>query len=76
MIVDYKYNLSPNILRAKPVHCSPFWKCVMWAASAAKVGYRWIVGNGRRVLFQEDTWLGHCSLSIVYWDLYTIVNEQ
>jgi hypothetical protein len=76
MIVDHKYNLSPNILRAKLVHCSPFWKGVMWAASAAKVGYRWIVGNGRRVLFQEDTWLGHCSLSIVYWDLYTIVNEQ
>jgi hypothetical protein len=38
MIVDYKYNLSPNIFNAKPVHCSPFWKGVMWAASSARLG--------------------------------------
>jgi hypothetical protein len=38
MIVDYKYNLSPNIFNAKPVHCSPFRKGVMWAASSARLG--------------------------------------
>jgi hypothetical protein len=53
-----------------------FWKGVMWAASAAKVGYRWVVGNGNHVLFWEDNWIGHCPLSILYRDLYTIVNEQ
>jgi hypothetical protein len=26
MIVDYKYDLSPNLLSAKHVLCSPFWK--------------------------------------------------
>jgi hypothetical protein len=45
MIVDHKYDLSPNILRATPVNCSPFWKGVIWAASVAKVGYKWNVGN-------------------------------
>jgi hypothetical protein len=48
----------------------------MWATSSAKVGYRWNVGNGKKVLFWEDTWIGHCSLAILFWDLYVIVNEQ
>jgi hypothetical protein len=74
-IVDFKYNLSPNILCANPTHCSPFWKGVMWAASAARVGYKWKVGNGRKVLFWEDIWLGQCSLAILFWDLYVVVNE-
>jgi hypothetical protein len=76
MIVDYKYNLSPNMIRAQPAHCSPFWKDVMWAASAAKVGFKWCVCSGKNVLFWEDIWFGDCSLSILFWDLYIIVNEQ
>jgi hypothetical protein len=24
----------------------PFWRGVMWAAKAAKMGYRWKIGNG------------------------------
>jgi hypothetical protein len=76
MIVDYKYDLSPNLLRANPLQCSPFWKGVMWAASAAKIGYKWQVGNGRKILFWVDTWIGNCSLAILFWDLYSIVNEQ
>jgi hypothetical protein len=27
----------------------------MWDASAAKVGYKWNVGNGKKFLFQEDS---------------------
>ena len=42
--VDYKYDLSSNILWAEPNACSPFWKGVMWAVSAAKHGFRWVVG--------------------------------
>jgi hypothetical protein len=53
-----------------------FWKGVMWAADAAKMGYRWHVGNGARVLFWEDTWIGNCCLAVAFWDLYVIANEH
>jgi hypothetical protein len=32
--------------------------------------------NGHKVLFQEDIWIGQCSLATLYWDLYSVVNEQ
>jgi hypothetical protein len=48
----------------------------MWAARAAKMGYQWKVGNGRKIKFWEDHWFDHCSLAILYWDLYVLVNEQ
>jgi hypothetical protein len=47
----------------------------MWAAAAAKAGYKWHVGNGRRVLFWEDK-VGHLFSHCLFWDLYVIVNEQ
>jgi hypothetical protein len=47
----------------------------MWAAQAAKFGYRWKVGNGRSIRFWEDNWLG-CSLLIQFWPIYRIVNEK
>jgi hypothetical protein len=34
------------------------------------------VGNGRKIRFWEDVWLGSSSLVIQYWDLYSILNEQ
>jgi hypothetical protein len=73
--VDFKYNLFPNILWAKPNSCSPFWKGVIWAAEAATMGYTWKLGNGNKVLFWSDVWFGSCSFAFLYWDLYNIVNE-
>jgi hypothetical protein len=40
------------------------------------MGYRWKVGDGVRVRFWEDLWLGSSSLAIHYWELYCLVNEQ
>jgi hypothetical protein len=74
-IVDFKYDLSPNMLVARPSVCSPFWKGVMWAAEAAKMGYRWKLGNGQKIRFWCDVWFGNCSLAILFWDLFVIVNE-
>jgi hypothetical protein len=48
----------------------------MWAAHAAKVGYRWKVGRCEKCFFGEYIWFGHCSLAIIFWDLYVIANEQ
>ena len=74
--MDSKYDLSPSIFWANPSHCSPFWKVVVWATQSAKMGYSWKLGRGDTVLFWEDIWFGHCSLAIIFWDLYVIANEH
>jgi hypothetical protein len=48
----------------------------MWTAKAAQMGFRWKIGNGEKVKFWEDNWLGNSSLSIQYWDIYILVNEK
>lgn len=48
----------------------------MWAAQAAKMGYRWKVGNEKNIRLREDTSLGSYSLAIQFWPLYRIVNEK
>jgi hypothetical protein len=51
-IVDSKYHPnSPNWFCCDDRQGYPFWKGVMWTAKAAKMGYRWKIGNGRRVRF-------------------------
>jgi hypothetical protein len=49
---------------------------VLWAAKVAKMGYRWRLGNGCKVRFWEDVWIGNSSLAIQFWEVYNIVNEQ
>ncbi|TVT99236.1 hypothetical protein EJB05_55412, partial [Eragrostis curvula] len=76
-VIDFKYRTeSPNVLNCQDREASQFWKGVMWAAKAVQLGYRWRVGNGRKVRFWEDNWLGSSSLLVQYWDLYVIVNER
>jgi hypothetical protein len=48
----------------------------MWATKAAKMGFKWCVGNGRNIKFWEDNWLRTSSLAIQFWELYVIVNEK
>jgi hypothetical protein len=73
--VDHKYDISPNMFCCNPRNSSPFWKGVIWAAQAAKLGYRWHIGDGRMVRFWEDVWFGTCSLAIQYWNIYSIIHE-
>jgi hypothetical protein len=50
-IVDHKYNTNnPNLLCSG--HCSfSLLEGVMWALQAARMGIKWLVGNGRKVRF-------------------------
>jgi hypothetical protein len=77
-LLDFKYDTNkPNVFLAKTSEASNFFKGFMWAARAAKMGYRSKVGNGRnKVRLWEDNWLGSCILSIQFWPLYRIVNEK
>ena len=76
-LIDYKYKTNkPNIFQDNSVGSSVFFKGFMSAVHATKMGYRWIIGNGKRVRFWEDNWLGSSSLAIQYWSLYRYVNEK
>lgn len=76
-IIDHKYRTAePNIFACPEVGVSPFWKGVLWAAKAAKMGYFWKVGNGKRTKFWEDHWFGTCSLATQFWDIYILVHEH
>jgi len=76
-LIDFKYNTQkPNIFQSRSSGASNFFKGFMWAAQAAKMGYRWKVGNGRKLRLWEDNWLGSSSLAIQFWPLYRIFNEK
>jgi hypothetical protein len=40
------------------------------------MGYRWVVGDGTKVRFWEDTWFGSAPLAVQSWDLYCVCNEK
>lgn len=74
-IIDHKYKVNnPNILCSVDTTVSPFWKGVMWALHAARMGIGWLVGDGQKVRFWEDHWFGNSSLAIQFWPLYVICN--
>lgn len=76
-VVDAKYGTKkPNILCCADPHPSTFWKGVMWATQAVKIGYRWKVGNGKLVKFWEDIWFGSSPLSTQFWEVYSVVHQQ
>jgi hypothetical protein len=39
----------------------------MWAVNSVKFGFRWIVGDGSKIKFWEDTWFGTSPLSAQFW---------
>jgi hypothetical protein len=76
-MIDFKYNTRvTNVFTCRDIGASNFWKGVLWAARVVKMGYKWNVGDGSRVRFWEDLWIGSSSLAIQYWELCCIVNEQ
>jgi hypothetical protein len=75
--LDFKYKTDmPNIFYSSTIGASKFFKGMMRAASVAKMGYRWHLGNGRKCKFWEDNWLGSSSLAIQYWEIYMLINEK
>lgn len=49
-IIDFKYNTEhPNIFCARDSNSYQFFKEFMWAVQAAKMGFRWKIGNDRKI---------------------------
>jgi hypothetical protein len=49
---------------------------VILLAQAVKHGYRWVVGDGTKVRFWEDTWFGSAPLTVQFWKLYCVCNKK
>ena len=76
-LIDHKYRTnSPNIFYCNSQNMSRFWKGVLEVVKSIKFGYRWIVGDGRKIRFWEDTWFGNSPLATQFWGVYTLCNEQ
>ena len=55
-LIDHKYRTnSPNIFYCNSQNMSRFWKGVLEVVKSIKFGYRWVVGDGRRIRFWEKT---------------------
>jgi hypothetical protein len=66
--VDTKYNTSnPNIFCTSTDGVSQFCKGVMWDVESVKFGYRWKIGDGRKVRFWEDTWFSTSPLAVQFF---------
>jgi hypothetical protein len=49
--VDSKYCSQGNIFRINRNNSSTFWKGVLLAAQAVKMGYRCVPGDGKQIRF-------------------------
>jgi hypothetical protein len=75
-IVGRKYCRENNKFYSENRQTSLFWKGVVMATKVVKLGYRWILGNGKRIHFWEDTCFGSAPLAIQFWELYSICIEK
>jgi len=41
----------------------------MRAAQATRMGFRWMIGDGKKIRFWENNWLGTSSIAIQYYRL-------
>jgi hypothetical protein len=58
-IIDIKYSVdNPKKISCSSFGASPFGKGVMWLDKAAKMGYQWKVGDGKKDKFWEIIGLG------------------
>jgi hypothetical protein len=74
-VIDKKCR-NGNILHSDRRQASPFWKGVMLAAQAVKHGYRWVVRNGEKNHFWEDTWFGTASWLCNFGRCITFVTKK
>ncbi|WVZ97911.1 hypothetical protein U9M48_043413 [Paspalum notatum var. saurae] len=55
-VINLKYKTScPNLFASRDRGAAEFFKGMLWAAKAAKMGYRWQIGNEKKLNFGRTT---------------------
>ncbi|KAF5187145.1 hypothetical protein FRX31_023283 [Thalictrum thalictroides] len=78
-VIFTKYGNGVNDWWPKPVqqsHGCSLWKGVMNMYDVFKQGISCRVGNGRRILFWHDEWLGNTNLMVRFPLLFTLSNAR
>jgi hypothetical protein len=71
-----KYLGEKGFFRYKKSGCSQFWKSLLDVRNDRARSFKYIIGDGKKVRFWHDTWLGDCPLKISFPHLYFICNQQ
>jgi hypothetical protein len=71
-----KYLGETGIFSYKKKSGSQFWKGLMEVRGDVTRSVLFIIGNGRKVRFLKDTWLGGCPLSLTCPILFEICNQR
>jgi hypothetical protein len=71
-----KYLISKGFFGSNQRGASQFWKGLNKAKNIVRGGMKYIHGNGRKIIFWHEVWLGECPLRIKYVKLYNICNQQ
>jgi hypothetical protein len=75
-VLRRKYLKDKSFCQSKQRGSSQFWQGLEKAREWYEKGTRWKVGNGKKVRFWHDIWLGNCPLKIKFPRLYRISRQQ
>lgn len=71
-VLRKKYLKDRSFCQTEQNGCSQFWQGLGKAKERYEKGTKWILGNGRKIRFWYDVWLGDCPLKIVFPRLFRI----
>lgn len=75
-VLRKKYLNGKSFCQSKQRNGSQFWQGLEKAKEWYERGTKWRVGNGQKVRFWQDIWLGSCPLKIQFPRLYRISRQQ
>jgi len=71
-VLRKKYLNDKSFCQSKQKGCSQFWQGLGKAREWYGRGTKWILGNGRKIRFWHDVWMGDCPLKTLFPRLFRI----
>jgi hypothetical protein len=75
-VLRRKYLNVKSFCQSKSRGASQFWQGLGKVREWYEKGTKWIVGNGKKIRFWHDIWLGNCPLKIRFHKLFRISRQQ
>jgi hypothetical protein len=75
-LLRQKYLGNKGFFSCRKSNCSQFWKSLLDIRVECMRGFKYIVGDGRKIQFWHDIWIYGCPLKIIFPHLFEICNQQ
>jgi hypothetical protein len=75
-LLRQKYLGDRGFFSCRNRNCSQFWRSLLDIKEDVERGFKYVVGNGRKIRFWHDTWSCGCPLKIVFPHLFEICHQQ